>query len=203
MSSATQIFREGLAASVAEQLHDGFVCQKERLERRNGDGWDVIIIGGHGKWSPFVTVDFYFGRRFDAAVAPERLIGIRRLQTHVGQLSLNVRNSMSDLPYAGPCWWDVNIRKRSPALASEVADAIRSVAYPFFERFRDILDARDALVSGDRWCLSEPQLWSPLLHLDAALNDLRHFESWCDHLDDFQRPHAKAALAQFREAMTK
>jgi hypothetical protein len=72
------------------------------------------------------------------------------------------------------------------------------MAYPFFDRFRELRAARDALASRDPWCFGAAgHSWCSLFLLDAALNDLQHFKDWMPSLDPFYAPKAAEMLGSF------
>jgi hypothetical protein len=89
--------------------------------------------------------------------------------------------------------WEIDIRRAPPGLASEITAAIRGIAFPFFERFRDMRRSRDAMQANDDWCFgASPLGWHSMLCIDAALGELDHFEQWLTVLPDFYRQEAEA-----------
>jgi hypothetical protein len=104
---------------------------------------------------------------------------------------------MQGLEYAGPYNWSVNINDPPKTLLSELTDAIRGMAVPFFERFSDIRSARDAIAADDPWCFGGRLCWRQLLLLDLAINDLEHFERWRSGLDELYQRQASEMIALF------
>jgi hypothetical protein len=103
---------------------------------------------------------------------------------------------MQGVAYAGPDSWSVDISAPPPDLSLQVAAAIHGMADPFFARFDELRSARDAIAAGDPWCFSGQLFWRNLLLIDAALDDLPHFEAWAaDMPTAFYRDQAVAALA--------
>jgi hypothetical protein len=197
MISASSLFRHHLGARLAEALGDGWRYYKSRNEvRSQADGGDrVIILSGSNKYSPHVEVAFYFGCKYAAASKIEKLLGGHQFYYHIQQYSYN-RRAFSSLPFAGPSTWSVNVESFPPNLPLELADAIRGIAFPFFERFASMRAARDALASDDPWCFGGTGFWSQLLLLDLALDDVAHFEAWSRDLD-------ASTLRQAQERITK
>ena len=60
-------FQQHVGAQLATELGGTFKFYRSRLElRRSGAaGADVIVIAGSTKWSPLISLSFYFGRAFD------------------------------------------------------------------------------------------------------------------------------------------
>jgi hypothetical protein len=75
-----------------------------------------------------------------------------------------------------------------------MSEAIVQVAFPFFHRFSQIVDARDAFSAGDSWCFSGQMFWHHLLKLDAALGDIDHFRRWSVRLEPFALAQANAMV---------
>jgi hypothetical protein len=57
---------------LGQKLEDLFVGKfrfyksKLQLRRKYEGGNDVIVLSGSNKWSPYISVAFYFGKHFDA-----------------------------------------------------------------------------------------------------------------------------------------
>jgi hypothetical protein len=144
---------------------------------------------------------FYFGNRFEAVSRIERLAGTKRRDGQIHQYSLNVRQ-MQGLAYTCKNRWEVDINNPPNDLEREIADAIRQIAVPFWNRYPTMQSARDALVSGDSWCVRAfGPLWHDLLYLDAALGELDHFEDWLDGQDVLYRSQAAEHLQRVRTAL--
>ena len=201
MASSAELFQQQLGAQVAALLGGKYKFFKSRLELRAEapDGHNVIILSGSNKWSPHISLSFYFGRNFSDAKRVEKLLGEHQFYYHIQQYSLN-RESMQGLTYRGPYTWSVDITAPPDSLASEVVAAIHGIADPFFERFATIKAARDALAADDPWCFGGKPFWSQLLLLDLAMGNQPHFERWAERLDDFTRSQVDEKLSKYRAA---
>ena len=116
----------------------------------------------------------------------------------IQQYSHNVK-SMKGLNYDGKGTWDINIENPPKNIAEAVASAIKGMAFPFFDRFSKLSDARDALASDDSWCFSpRGSFYHMIFKLDAALSDIPHFERWSECLDSFCLEQAKADVEKFK-----
>jgi hypothetical protein len=204
MASASSVFQYHLGEQLAEVLGEGWKHYKSRNEvRAQADGGDkVIILSGSNKYSPHVEVAFYFGCRYAAASKIEKLLGGHQFHYHIQQYSHN-RCAFAELPFAGPSTWSVNIESPPLGLASELADAIRGIAFPFFERFASMRAARDALAADDPWCFGGTAFWPQLLLLDLALGDVAHFKDWARDLDAFSLGQAQERIAAYETAVTR
>jgi hypothetical protein len=181
------------------ELADGFTFYRSRLELRRSahSGVDVLILSGSTKYSPLVSVSFYFGRSFDQVREVEKDLGELGLPYHIQQYSPNLSH-MKGIRYSGPHTWEVDLRQPPRDLAKKLAVAVRAMAYPFFDRFRELRAARDAVASRDPWCFDATgPYWRSLFLLDAALDDLLHFKEWMASLDPFYVPRAAEMLAKF------
>ena len=114
------------------------------LRAATADGYNVIKLAGSSQFSPYIDIEFYFGRNFAAAKRLEKLLGGHQAYYHILQYSRCCR-SMEGLAYTGPYTWPVDLSCPPDGLATEVAAAVHGMADPFFERFADIGAARDAL----------------------------------------------------------
>jgi hypothetical protein len=195
MSSAAVAFQQDIGAQLARALGSQYRFFKSRLELRasNGDGHNVLVLAGSSKYSPFISLEFYFGRNYALAKRVEQLLGGTPFSYHIQQYSLN-RNHMNDLAYSGPYTWSLDITKPSGSLIAEMMLAVHGIADPFFQRFYSIESARNAIAADDPWCFGGPAFWKQLLLLDAAMNELPHFEDWATQLDDFSQSQAQAEL---------
>ena len=202
--SAAREFQKALGSEVAKALAcDVEFVPSQLLLRWRGEGADSLVsFSGSNKFSPFVSVAFYFGRRFESASQIERAIGDRSNQWHISHYSINLP-LMMDMPYDGPHDWKVDIRNPPVTLVPEMARAIQGMAYPFFERFASVLVARDALLANDPWCVMADFMWSRMLSLDAALGELEHYEEWSEKLPDFYRAHSDQAFDQVRNVLAQ
>lgn len=198
MSEARR-FKQQLGLELATELAGEFRFYRSCMEFRRPahGGTDVIILGGSTKWSPGISLSFHFGRSFDAARSIEKELGWPRVPYQIFMYSPNL-SSMKGMEYAGPHTWDVDLRRPPPNLARDVRAAIEGMACPFFERFRELRAARDAMASHDSWCFGGTgHFWRLLLLLDAALDDLPHFRTWSAQLDPFNAAQAAETLARF------
>lgn len=200
MSTANS-FKQELGAELARALGPSFRFYKSRreLRRETDHGHESVVLAGSNKWSPLISVSFYFGVCFSAAAKIEKLLQSKPLAYyHIHQYSLNVRH-MAGLGYEGPCTFEVDLTAPSPGLREDLARAVTGMAFPFFERFRDMRVARDALVAND-WCLGGRTSWRHVLLLDAALHDLAHFRDWTKQtLTEFELQQARPLLQRLRE----
>jgi|SRR5262245_16488725 len=192
MATAAE-FKQLLGAEVARRLGHQFKFYKSRTELRAevADGSHVIIIAGSNKYSPFVGVDFYFGKCFSAARAIEKQLRICSLPYHVEQYSINfqLRGYAS---YHGPCTWSVDINDPPGSLVDELVVAIQGIALPFWEKYGTMVAAREAIAADDRDVFGGRLSWGQLLRLDLALDDLEHFRAWSAQLDDLSRKQVKS-----------
>ncbi len=190
------IFQKQLGAELAGLVKDEFTFLRSRLEFRRSaaGGSDIVILSGSSKWSPFISVSFYFGKNFDQVRALEKQHGGHPMPYHIQQYSPNLR-AMRGIDYHGPCTWEVDIEKPPENLASEILAGVRGMAEPFFARFSDLRAARDAIAADDSWCFGGQAFWRALLKLDAALGDLGHFREWSKSLGPFESQQAAAMLA--------
>ena len=202
MSDANKYLQQ-LGSELEVQLGDGFKFSRSRLElrRKANDGADVIILAGSTKYSPFISVAFYFGRNFDEAKRLEKLTGDHPMPYHIQQYSPNLR-SMRGLSYAGPSTWEVDITNPPEKLAQQITVAIKAMAYPFFEKFSTLQAAQIALADGDSWCFNaRGPFYHMLLKVDASLKDLEHFEQWSKCLQDFYRNQSTESLMKYKKAI--
>jgi hypothetical protein len=204
MASASSLFQHHLGEQLAEALGEGWRHYKSRNEVRAAaeEGDRVIILSGSNKYSPHVEVAFYFGCKYAAASKIEKLLGRDQFYYHIQQYSYN-RRAFSVLPFAGPSTWSVNIESPPPDLPLELADAVRGIAFPFFERFASMRDARDALAADDPWCFGGKGYWSQLLLLDMALDDMAHFRDWASDFDAFTLGQAQERIAKYELAVKR
>lgn len=197
-------FQQDVGADLAAELPGEFRFSRSLLELRRPAhrGADVIRLAGSAKWSPLISVNFYFGRSFDEAERVEKALGEPVRGCHIDQYSLNL-GLMAGVEYAGPSSWDVDLRSPSRGLVRELKAAIEGMAFPFFERFRDPRAARDAIASNDSWCFGGPLSWRSLFFLDAALDDLGHFKSWSARLQPFDAAQAAEIVAKFERVVLR
>jgi hypothetical protein len=200
MSSAAMAFQQEVGAQLARALGEDYKFFRSRLELRRpcGDGFNVLVLSGSNKYSPFISLEFYFGRNFAEAKRIEKLLGPTTFHYHIQQYSLN-RNRMSGLVYEGPYTWSIDITRPMGSLLSELVSAVEGMANPFFERFATIRAARDAVASDDDWCFGGPIFWRQLILLDAAMEDLGHFKEWAVQLDDFNRSQAEQEIEKLMQ----
>jgi len=196
--SDAQDYRKQLGDEVASLFGGEFRFYRSRLElrRKVPGGNDVVILAGASKWSPHLSISFYFGRHFDLVREVEKQCRLPPAPYHIQQYSLNLR-SMKGMAYGGPYTWDVDLTRPPADIAREIKAAIEGMAYPFFERFQNLLSARDALANGDSWCFSGRDVgWRFVFLADAVLDDLAHFRQWSACLDPFYAKQAQAMLNQ-------
>jgi len=198
MTSNSQAFLRDLGAGVATLLGPEFVYSKSKLElkRKVPEGHDVIILSGSAKYSPYISVAFYYGKNFAAARSVEKAARVYTFPYHIQQYSVNWRPTQ-ETPYRGEGSWSIDLNSPPSTLAQEMAIAIQGIAFPFFSRFKELTTSRDALAANDPGCFGGPIFWSQLLRLDAALGDLPHFQQWSHCLDEWTRGQAEAEMAKF------
>lgn len=194
-------FQQQLGAALSDALDGRYRFTKSRSELRAEcpDGHNVVVLAGSAKYSPHVSVDFYFGRNFAKARQVEKLLGGQPFLYHIQQFSPN-RAHMNPLAFSGTHSWSVDINSPPQTLVLEVAAAIRGMAEPFFERFADMRVARDAIAANDRWCFGGRTFWRQLLLLDMALDDLAHFEGWRPALAATEQLEASESIQAFKKA---
>jgi len=194
-------------ANLGAEVAGTFGAEVTYLRARRLLVWQTSFVGsfvsldGSNKWSPLISVSFYFGNRYEEATRIEKLIGQSKRQQragHIIQYSLNA-HLMKGLTFSSDCTFKINIQTPPADIASAIADAIRQIAVPFWERYPTVRSARDALLSRDEWCFKAGgPFWHDLLYLDAALGDLEHYESWLSQLESFYVPYASAELAKVK-----
>jgi hypothetical protein len=191
-------FKQRLCAQVAKQLGLQFRFFKSHMELRAEvpDGYHVVIISGSNKYSPYVGVDFYYGKCFTSARKLEKRLAIYSFPYHVQQYSPNFRSGSARL-FTGPTTWSVDATDPPLDLAEQVAEAIRGIANPFWERYESMVAARDAIAEDDPGVFGGPAFWRQLLHLDMALGDLEHFTTWSSRLNDFSRGQADEVIRKY------
>lgn len=196
--SAADKFKKQLGEEIADLFGGEFKFYKSKLElkRKRAGGYDVIILSGSNKWSPYIDVSFYFGRNFDLARKIEKALGSYPMPTQIQQYSPNVK-AMTGLEYSEDGTWEVNIEEPPSDLAKTIKEAIEKIAFPFFERFSTLKAAQSALENDDSWCFSPK---GPFFHMifmvDAALNDIEHFKKWSQCLDSFYLDQASEDLVK-------
>ena len=202
MQLTTTTYLQRLGAEIANSLV-GYKFLKSTLELRAPapGGHNVIILSGSNKYSPHISLSFYFGKNFAEVKKIEKIFGPHRFYYHIQQYSLG-RQPRHAATYQGPDNWRVDITAPPHNLAAEIVAAIHGMANPFFERFNTIQAARDAIALDDPGCLGGPPFWRQLLLLDLAINDLSHFERWSEKLGDFAREQAADEIAQYRAAIS-
>jgi len=205
MSAAAE-YVSALGVAIADQFGAAVTFSKvsKRLVWSTAFGGSFVSLSGSNKFSPYISVAFYFGNRYEDATRIEKLIGLpKRHQSagHILQYSLNAR-MMKGLTFSSNDSFDIDIRRPPTDSASAIADAIRQIAFPFWDRYPTVRSARDALLSPDEWCFKAGgPFWESLLYLDAALGELEHYESWLTQLEPFYVPHASAKLAEVKSVV--
>ncbi len=194
--SESQKFQREVGEKLAERLGCDFKFYKSNLElrRKSKNGHDVVILGGSNKWSPSISMSFHFGKRFDSVRDIEKKLGEDPMFYHIHHSSPNSQN-MEGINYSGPNTWRVDINDNNENLVPDIAKAIEGIAFPFFERFIEITEARDALAGKDSWCIGAQGIyWPTLFKVDAALGDIEHFKNWCNSLTPVYKKQALEAL---------
>jgi hypothetical protein len=205
MSAAAE-YVSALGVAIADQFGAAVTFSKanQRLVWSTAFGGSFVSLSGSNKFSPYISVSFYFGNRYEDATRVEKLIGLaKRYHSagHILQYSLNA-HMMKGLAFSSDYTFDIDIRRPPTNLASAIADAIRQIAFPFWDRYPTVRLARDALLSPGEWCFQAGgPFWESLLYLDAALGELEHYESWLMQLDPFYVPHASAKLAEVKRVV--
>jgi|EndMetStandDraft_4_1072995.scaffolds.fasta_scaffold108723_1 hypothetical protein len=201
MATGSSSFQHRLGDQLAIALGEGWKHYKSRNEVRAATGGcdKVVILSGSNKYSPHIELAFYFGCKYSAATKVEKLLGRHQSYYHIHQYSYN-RRAFSELPFAGPSGWAVNIESPPLNLVLELADAIRGIAFPFFQRFASMRAARDALAADDPWCFGGSSFWHQLLLLDLALDDTAHFKDWAGDLDAVTRGEAQEQIEKYEAA---
>ena len=200
--SAAENYKKKLGQEIAELFGGEFKFFKSKLElkRKRSGGFDVIILSGSNKWSPFIDVSFYFGRNFDAARKVEKALSDHPMPYQIQQYSPNV-SSMLGLGYTGEGIWEVNIEEPPQNLAVKIKSAIESIAFPFFEKFTTLESAQEALAQDHSWCFSpKGPFYHMLFKVDAALGDLEHFKKWSECLDDFYVEQASEKILKLESS---
>ena len=162
----------------------------------------LLFLSGSNKYSPYISVAFYCGKNYAPVAALEKAIGTHRAYYHIQQYSTN-RRAMKGLEYDGPFTWDVDTNSPPSTLVNEMHRAIKGVAYPFYDRFADIVVARDAIANDDPWCFGGKAFWHHLIKLDAVLGDLDHFKHWARDLDSLRLNRANEMLAQIESVQAR
>ena len=205
--SRVEKFRRDLGQCLADSFGSEFRFYKSRLElrRRRSYGYESVVLSGSSKFSPHVTIAFYFGLNFSSAKKLEKYIypAIEPSYYHIHQYSLNI-SKMQKMEYEGKSFWEVDLEKDKPQkLVPEMRNAIENTAFPFFQRFQNMKTARDAIVGKDSWCLSGQEYWRALLSMDAALNELHNFEVWMQNIKIHNVDDAQIALSLAKILLAK
>ena len=201
--SAASDFVKRLGAQIAAEFGDDVTYKKSQqlLEWSTSGGGYYVQLAGSNKWSPYISVAFYFGRSFDEASAIERRVEKSRSQGQIHQYSVNVKH-MKGLVTARKSTWEIDIGNPPRGIAKDIADSIREIAMPFWMRYPTARAARDALAARDPWCFwAVGPMFSGLLYLDAALGDLKHFEEWMEGQEPFYRRQQNDKLQRVRAAL--
>ena len=148
--SDANTYQRNLGEKLANALGNGFKFYKTNMELRRAspNGHDVIILGGSNKYSPYISVSFYFGKRFDSVRKIEKLKREEPMPYHIWHYAPNSR-SMDGLGHEGANSWEIDIRNELGDITSEVVHGIQGIAYPFFNRFSELSAAREALASAN------------------------------------------------------
>jgi hypothetical protein len=198
--SAAEKYNVQLGEALAKELGSSFKFYRSRreLRRNSNEGHDSVILSGSNKFSPHISVSFYFGVNFAKARLVEKEIfgDANPAYYHIHQYSLN-RNHMIGLDYKGPFTWDINIQN-PPNILDEVKKAIEGMALPFFERFANLRDARNAKVKNDSWCLGGDIFWHHILAMDMALGDMAHFIEWKKTIKPFYAEQADKKIMELK-----
>jgi hypothetical protein len=203
--SAASAYVSTIGMAIAGQFGESVKFSKtdNRLVWPTAFGSSFVSLSGSNKWSPLISISFYFGNRYEAATTIEKRAGISKRQQsagHIIQCSLNA-NQMKGLIFNCNHTFEINIQSPAPDIASSIADAIRQIAFPFWDRYPTARSARDALLTVDGWSVKAGgPFWRDLLYLDAALGELEHYEAWLSQLDPFYVPYAAAELAKIKGA---
>ena len=199
--SEAENFQKSLGAELAEQLGQGYKFLRSKLELRQkgNESSNVVVLAGSNKYSPEISISFYFGRHFEALKKVEKALGLEPMSYHIQQYSPNLQNMANHPNASGQHTWRVNINQTSEELAKTIAAAINKVSEPFFNRFSTIEDSRNAIAGKDSWCFSGPALWRSLFLFDAALGDIEHFKKWSECLKNYEKQQAEQLVARYYE----
>jgi len=168
------------------------------LRSTTENGYTYVGFGGSAKWSPYISIALSYGRAF---TTPYRVPAILRktepLEPRIGNLSYNYSHCVG-LSYPGPATWEVDIRNPPVNLPEKIAAGIDALVRPFSNRYPTMLEARDALVAGDSWCVGGVHAWHQLVGFDFALDDIVHYRTWSQCLESLYKGQADALLAQYQ-----
>ncbi len=201
--SAADNYKKKLGQEIADLLGSEFKFYKSKLElkRKRAEGFDVIVLSGSNKWSPYIDVSFYFGRNYDLARKVEKALGSHPMPYQIQQYSPSVK-SMEGLGYNGDGTWEVNIEEPPKDLAHTIKNAIEEMAFPFFERFSTLKAAQGALEKDDSWCFSpKGPFYHMIFKVDAALNEIEHFKKWSLCLDEFYQKQASVYITKLERGV--
>jgi hypothetical protein len=196
--SAADNYKKLLGQEIADLFggESKFYKSKLELKRKRAEGFDVVVLSGSNKWSPYIDISFYFGRNYDAARKVEKALGDHPMPYQIQQYSPNV-GSMKGLEYIGDGTWEVNIEEPPKKFAHTIKNAIEDIAFPFFERFSTLKGAQGALENDDSWCFSpKGPFYHMIFKVDAALNEIDHFKKWSHCLEEFYQKQAFEDLAK-------
>ena len=195
MSAADKYKRE-VGRLLTESFSGEFSFYKSSLElrRKSNNGNDVIVLSGSNKYSPYISLSFYFGKNYASVKQLEKALGINQMLYHVQQYSPNTP-AMAGLKYSGPYTWDIDLTNPPHNVIHQLHNAVVGIAFPFFERFASMTEARATIAGNDSWCFGGDIFWRQLLSIDATLNGLDHFRQWSSHLEPFTAGQASSALA--------
>src|SRR3989442_3608497 len=175
MAISARQFKQSIGAELVDALNGQYKFFKSRVELRAdaSDGHNVIVLAGATKYSPYISVDFYFGRNFASAKQIERRLGEHQFYYHIHQYSPN-RKAMKGLDYSGPYTWSVDINNPPKTLVTELAGAIQGMAVPFFLRFAGIYTSPPTHAPHDWWGFGRGNLFHPTLSNALTNHPLIH-----------------------------
>src|SRR3989442_3340623 len=175
MAISARQFKQSIGAELVDALNGQYKFFKSRVELRAdaSDGHNVIVLAGATKYSPYISVDFYFGRNFASAKQIERRLGEHQFYYHIHQYSPN-RKAMKGLDYSGPYTWSVDINNPPKTLVTELAGAIQGMAVSFFLQVSDTFTPPRARGSQYTWWICRTALFAPLSVIGPGVAQLAH-----------------------------
>jgi hypothetical protein len=194
--SRAQSYRGSLVASLAEELGWSYEQKRHVIKREVSDGFETVALAGSNKWSPLISVNFYFGKSFNAVTALEKKLNLDRMSMHVCHYSLNFQRP--DAATSELCTWRVDLDNPPQRLVTEIASAIRHLLPPFVAKYQTIDVARAALANDDPGVLLNGDTgWPIILRMDLALNQEQRFREWARRLDAVNLRSAEEVLSRY------
>jgi hypothetical protein len=184
-----------LVASVARALGPKFKTFKSGTAIRSSraDGHDVVLLQRIWDHQPDVEVDLIVGRAFSSVAAVHKKLGVAGTICQIQQSGANLSQLLQRTESTR---WRFTGEPPEEVITT-IAQSVRELGSPFFERFGDLQNCRDAVATSDAWCSGGHVRWANVLAMDLALNDYAHFRQWSKSLQPLVREQANSLAKAF------